>query len=150
MICPKCRSESVRVMESRDADQGMTIRRRRTCDDCQFRFTTYERMVLPDFMITKKDGTHELYNRDKLLHGIRIACAKRPVTPEAIEVLLSELEGQWVLKGSDLTTKKIGEDIMHALREMDLVAYVRFASVYHDFADLEAFSKILQSLPQNS
>jgi transcriptional repressor NrdR len=147
MRCPQCKSNNSRVMESRDVEDSGSIRRRRECDNCSHRFTTYERLELPRLLVIKKNGERELYNRDKLATGIYRACEKRPVDSERIEKLISEIERELYSFGeTEITSGGIGELAMRDLAELDDVAYVRFASVYRRFTSIESFEKALQQI----
>ena len=146
MICPKCSHKSTRVLDSRVTDGEKAIRRRRECSKCKFRFTTFERLEACNFIVAKKDGTREAYDRDKLKRGIWRACEKRKITEEQIESALNKLESLWASQGKEITTDLIGEGVMNVLRDLDDVAYIRFASVYRQFQDLESFKKELQKL----
>ncbi len=139
MLCPKCKSGETKVIDSRMADSGRTIRRRRECEKCEFRFTTFEKMEMSNFVVIKKDDTRESYNREKLERGIWTACGKRPVTKAQINALLSELEEKWMgSKNKEIESQKMGQDVMKALKDIDEIAYIRFASVYRNFKDVEA------------
>lgn len=147
MRCPQCKSNNSRVMESRDVEDSGSIRRRRECENCSHRFTTYERLELPRLLVIKKNGERELYNRDKLATGIYRACEKRPVDSERIEKLISEIERELYSFGeTEITSGGIGELAMRDLAELDDVAYVRFASVYRRFTSIESFEKALQQI----
>lgn len=136
MRCPFCGYEDSRVIDSRNAGDG--IRRRRQCLDCGSRFTTYERAQATNLMVIKKDGRREEFSREKLVAGIRKACAKRPVSEETIEQLVDEIEDQLHKMGKgEVATSTIGDVVMERLRQLDGVAYIRFASVYRAFADIE-------------
>lgn len=134
------------MLDSRETNEKKEIRRRRKCENCEFRFTTFERIEATNFIIIKKDNSRESYNREKLERGIWKACEKRPVTKEQVDNLLNELEEEWSLKGKEVPTRIIGEGIMEKLKELDEVAYIRFASVYRHFRDIETFRKELQKL----
>lgn len=147
MICPKCSAESVKVLDSRDAEGGHVVRRRRECEGCQHRFTTYERLEKPKLIVVKKDKTREPYNREKVAHGIWRALEKRPVSQAQVDQLLDELQEQWAQEGNDeVESEKIGEAVMERLKDLDDVAYIRFASVYRSFKDVESFQKELSAL----
>lgn len=146
MICPKCKHEDTRVLDSRVTNEKREIRRRRACNQCNFRFTTFERVEFSNFLVIKKDQSREPYNRGKLEVGIWKACEKRPVTVDQISILLDKLEEKWANHGREVASKVIGEDVMNSLRELDEVAYIRFASVYRQFKDIESFKKELQKL----
>jgi transcriptional repressor NrdR len=148
--CPQCKSKNSRVVESRDVEDAGAIRRRRECESCSHRFTTYERLELPRLLIIKKNGERELYSRDKLAAGIYRACEKRPVDSERIEKLLSEIERElYSLGEAEITSGEVGELVMKGLSELDDVAYVRFASVYRSFTSIESFEKALQQIKRH-
>lgn len=147
MICPKCKSENLRVLEKRDIENEPTIRRRRECADCGFRFTTYERLEVPTLTIKKRDGHTEVYNREKLAAGIYRAVKKRPVSEPAIEATIDKIEKELHSTGvNEVSSEKIGNLVMENLLALDEVAYLRFASVYKKFESLEAFTQELASL----
>ncbi|MBT4384842.1 transcriptional repressor NrdR [Candidatus Peregrinibacteria bacterium] len=146
MICPKCKHKGTRVVDSRDASEGRCIRRRRECEDCTYRFTTFEKMETANFIVVKKDGARESYDRDKVERGIWRACEKRPVTQDQINDMLENLEEVWSSSGKEVPGERIGRDVMHALKMIDEVSYIRFASVYRQFKDVETFVEELQDL----
>jgi len=146
MICPKCKNGETRVIDSRETNEQREIRRRRKCEGCEFRFTTFERMESTNFIVVKKDQSRQAYNRQKLETGIWKACEKRPVTRDQVEQLLNELEERWGSLGKEITANTIGEGVMEKLRELDDVAYIRFASVYRQFKDIDTFRSELQKL----
>jgi len=146
MICPKCKKKDTRVLDSRETNESREIRRRRKCGACNFRFTTFERAETTNFLVIKKDESRQAYNRQKLESGIWKACEKRPVTQEQISEMLNELEEEWSHKGKEVSAKLIGEGVMEKLHQLDDVAYIRFASVYRHFKDIETFRKELQKL----
>lgn len=146
MICPKCNGEEIRVLDSRDTNEKREIRRRRKCEKCNFRFTTFERVETTNFLVIKKDESRENYDRRKLESGIWKACEKRPVTKDQVDNMLNQLEEEWSRKGKEIKADEIGECVMEKLRELDEVAYIRFASVYRHFKDIETFRKELQKL----
>ena len=134
MKCPKCGYIESKVIDSRPADDYLSIRRRRECLDCQNRFTTYEKMEALPFVVVKKDGTREQYDRDKIIKGIMKACEKRPVSMEQIEKLAMDIETElFATSQNEISSSDIGEEIMKQLKNTDEVAYVRFASVYRHF-----------------
>ena len=136
LICPSCRKSETRVVDSRDDES--VVRRRRECLDCKHRFTTYERMEAPRLFVVKKDGRREQYNRDKILTGLRRACEKRPVSEAQMEEIVAGLERELFSRGeNEVPTTMIGEKLMEALKRLDKVAYIRFASVYRSFDDIE-------------
>lgn len=147
MKCPHCASANNHVIDSRLSKEGDTTRRRRQCDDCQGRFTTYERIEEIFPQIIKKDGRREPYDRKKVMLGVQKACEKRPVSMEALENLVHRLEQDLQGLGEkEIPSTEIGERIMTALHELDQVAYVRFASVYREFKDINAFMEELSGL----
>lgn len=144
MKCNQCSSADTKVIESRDANEGETIRRRRSCPECGHRFTTYERIERPQLIVIKNNGVRELFNRDKLLAGLYRACEKTPVTSLQLEQLVSDIEKELYACGDqEVQTAKIGEMIMERLAALNEVAYVRFASVYRRFKDIAGFEKEL-------
>lgn len=144
MKCPYCSKKS-RVVDTRSAGEG--VRRRRECQVCGRRFTTYERVAPIRVMVVKADGRREEFDRDKLLAGVSKACAKRPVSIEAIEDLVSGIEGELYSRGErEVESRVIGEMMMERLRALDDVAYVRFASVYRRFADVERLAEEIEKL----
>ena len=147
MRCPFCAHIEDKVVDSREGKDGLVIRRRRECLSCGRRFTSYERIDEIPFMVVKKDGTREPYDRIKVLGGLRKACEKRPVSPAALERVADEIE-QMVQEAPEreIPTGKLGEKVMDRLRELDKVAYVRFASVYRQFEDVDQFMKVLNDL----
>ncbi len=144
MKCSQCASTDTKVIESRDVADGESIRRRRSCIQCQFRFTTYERIERPQIIVVKNDGTRELFNREKMLAGLYRACEKTSVTSIQLEKLVADIEHQIYACGEqEVPTVKIGDLIMDRLSRLDEVAYVRFASVYRRFTDIAGFEKEL-------
>lgn len=140
MKCPICGHPESRVMESRPSEQGSSIRRRRECIGCGRRFTTYERAEEIAFHVIKKDGRREPFDRRKILVGLLKACEKRPISLETLEELVDEIEKQVKNRWErEVETGEIGELVMEALKNLDEVAYVRFASVYREFKDLQSF-----------
>ena len=147
MRCPFCGSENSQVKDSRPSDENSAIRRRRICSDCGGRFTTFERIQLRDLIVVKKSGRKVPFNRDKLSRSIEVALRKRPIEPERIDRLVTGLVRQLESSGeSEITSAEIGELVIAALRELDPVAYVRFASVYRDFRDTADFQAVLREL----
>ena len=145
MKCPFCASTDSRVIDTRSAEGG--IRRRRECQDCGRRFTTYERVAPLRLMVIKQDGRREPFARDKILGGIQIACAKRPIDTESIEELVSSIESELYHRGSrEVTSREIGEMVMQNLRKLDEVAYIRFATIYRRFADVEDLADEIEAL----
>lgn len=144
MLCPYCLNKESKVIDKRDAEG--TIRRRRECFKCQKRFNTRELVERSDIRVIKKDGRREEFNREKIKKGIMKACEKRPVTNEIIEKMMIKIEEKIRRKGEDVKTNFIGELVANELKKTDKVAYIRFASVYKDFADLEDFKKEIKGL----
>ncbi len=149
MKCPRCQNEDTRVYDSRPTEEGRVIRRRRICSRCQFRFTTYERWEEPPLVVVKKDGRRERFDRNKLLNGLLKAVEKRPVPLEALESIVQEVENRIADRPErEMTTREIGEIVMERLRQLDTVAYVRFASVYRQFTDATDFLREIERLMQ--
>ncbi len=147
MKCTKCGYIESKVIDSRPADDYSTIRRRRECLECHFRFTTYERMESLPLVVVKKDGTREQFDRNKIIKGIMKACEKRPVSMEQIEKMVSEIEAElYSTSLNEIYSTEIGEQIMKQLKNLDEVAYVRFASVYRHFKDINTFMEELEML----
>ncbi|ENH97060.1 transcriptional regulator NrdR [Gracilibacillus halophilus YIM-C55.5] len=147
MRCPHCQYKTTKVLDSRPVEDGRSIRRRRECEDCHFRFTTFERIEEVPLIVVKKEGTREEYSRDKLMRGLIRACEKRPVALEQIENIALEIERELRNRGtSEVTSDEIGEMVMDRLVDVDEVAYVRFASVYRQFKDLSVFLDELKDL----
>ncbi|MGD0473786.1 MAG: transcriptional regulator NrdR [Candidatus Velthaea sp.] len=145
MICPTCRKSETRVVDSRDDES--VVRRRRECLACKHRFTTYERIEAPRLFVVKKDGRREQYARDKILTGLRRACEKRPVSDAQLEDLVAGLERELFARGeNEVPASLVGEKLMEALKAIDPVAYIRFASVYRSFRDVESFQAELAEL----
>ncbi len=147
MKCPFCGHAEDRVLDSRESKEGDTIRRRRQCLQCERRFTTYERIDEVPYMVVKKDGRREKFDRQKILTGLMRACEKRPVKMASLASIVDEIDGR-IAESADreLSTTEIGSIVMERLRALDRVAYVRFASVYKDFQDVDAFLTELQHL----
>lgn len=147
MRCPFCGAADSKVVDSRAADEGNSIRRRRECSECARRFTTYEMVEEIPLMVIKKDGRREMFDRGKLLSGIVRACEKRPVPVKVIETAVSKVERDLYNNAErEVSTRQIGESVMQHLKEIDQVAYVRFASVYRQFADINNFMQELELL----
>jgi len=139
--CPRCKAADTAVIDSRLAEDGRAIRRRRECPKCDHRFTTFERQELSNLIVIKRDGTREPYSRSKLERGIWLACTKRPVSQAQIAKLLTTLEEKWAANKKEVVTSTIGTDVMKALKKLDQVAYIRFASVHREFKDVEEFKE---------
>jgi transcriptional repressor NrdR len=150
MRCPYCAGENTQVKDSRPTEENTSIRRRRVCPDCDGKFTTYERVQLREMVVVKRSGRKVPFERDKLSKSIEIALRKRPVDPERIERLVSGLVRRLESGGeSELASTTIGEMVMDALRGLDPVAYVRFASVYRDFRDAADFQDVLGDIARD-
>lgn len=144
MKCPSCEHEDSKVIDSRSAEDGMAIRRRRECLECGHRFTTYERLGERPVIVIKSDGSSEAFDREKLLRGLLIACVKRPVTHEQMDSLITDIETTLRASSSgEVVSKELGEMVLSRLASIDDVAYIRFASVYKDFKSVEEFSQAL-------
>ena len=151
MRCPFCGHEDTQVKDSRPSDDGSSIRRRRQCTGCNQRFTTIERVQLRELTVLKADGRRVPFDRDKLARSIRIALRKRPVQEEQIERILNGIVRHLEASGeNDIPSKQLGEAVMEVLRDVDAVAYVRFASVYRDFREAKDFETFLGSLDEPS
>jgi transcriptional repressor NrdR len=145
--CPFCHHPNSKVIDSRDLRGGESIRRRRECLNCGQRFTTYERVEPINLLVVKKDGTREEFAREKLSKGVYTAFTKRPVKAETIQLLIESIESEIYKNGEpEVPSRRIGELIMEKLREADPVAYIRFASVYQEFADLEVMRQEIEKL----
>lgn len=144
MHCPNCKGES-QVIDTREAENS--VRRRRSCLNCQHRFTTYERLEVPKLMIIKRDGRRESFSREKLAEGIRKACEKRPVCLANIEQMIDEIERELNERGeAEVPSLHIGELVMSHLRQVDGIAYIRFASVYRQFTDIRTLEREVKKL----
>ncbi len=147
MQCPFCAHEDNKVIDTRESSDS--IRRRRQCSNCGKRYTTYERIAQTGLMVVKQDGRREAFDRQKLMGGVVKACAKRPVSMQSVETLLDEIEMELhAMAKSEVDSQKIGQMVMERLRKLDDVAYVRFASVYRRFADLDSLSIEIQRLKE--
>ena len=147
MKCPSCSHLEDKVIDSRSAKEGQAIRRRRECLACRRRFTTYETLETAPLLVIKKDGRREPFSREKILNGLLRACEKRPIPAERIHAIVDGLEAELMQKGQDeVQSSEIGERVMTELHQLDEVAYVRFASVYRHFKDLNQFLEELRSL----
>lgn len=155
MRCPKCGATKSSVIDSRQAEEGNTIRRRRECDECQHRFTTYERVEERTLVVVKKDGTREQFSRDKIFNGIIRSAQKRPVSSDEINMVVNRIEQK--LRGrneneiqNEIQSEDIGSLVMEELAELDEITYVRFASVYRSFKDVSELESLLQQITQSS
>lgn len=147
MKCPYCGEDNTRVIDSRPAEENNSIRRRRQCDACGRRFTTYEKVETIPLMVIKKDNNREPYDRSKIESGIMRACHKRPVSTSAINTAVENIEAQiFAMEDKEVRSNAIGELVMDQLKELDEVAYVRFASVYREFRDVNTFLEELEKL----
>ena len=148
MRCPNCHNEDTKVVDSRPIEEGEAIRRRRECEKCGFRFSTYEQIEILDLSVIKRDGSKQLYSREKLERGIRKAFEKRPHTDDTLKKVISgvEQEIQKKVKDGEIKSSDLGEILMKKIKKVDKVAYIRFASVYRQFADVEEFKEALEKL----
>ncbi len=148
MKCPKCLNTDTKVVDSRPVEESAAIRRRRECEKCEFRFSTYEEIEILDLAVLKRDGTREPYSREKLERGLRRAFEKREHTDETFKKIIASVEQEIQKKavGSEITSSTIGELVMKAIRRVDKVAYIRFASVYRQFEDIEEFKEAILKL----
>lgn len=147
MKCPFCNYADTKVIDSRGQDDNSVIRRRRLCESCGKRFTTYERIDMIPVTVIKRDGTREIFDKNKLLGGILKSCNKRPVTAKQIEMLVDDIENTLTGSGErEVHSKDIGNMVMERLKELDEVAYVRFASVYRQFKDINTFIDELEKM----
>jgi transcriptional repressor NrdR len=150
MRCPFCTHEDSQVKDSRPSEDGAAIRRRRQCEACGARFTTFERVQLRDLTVVKKTGEREPFDRAKLERSIAIACRKRDVAPERLDRLITSIQRQLETRGDEVTTTQIGEAVMDGLKALDHVAYIRFASVYKDFSEPGDFAEIAGAVGDGS
>ncbi|NTU99275.1 transcriptional repressor NrdR [Candidatus Falkowbacteria bacterium] len=150
MKCPVCYFQDTKVVDSRVASDGFSIRRRRECLKCGFRFSTYEELEILELTVVKRDGRREPYSRDKMTRGLKRALEKRPITDETFKKLIHLIERDLqVLKKEEVTSDQIGASVMKQLKKVDKVAYIRYASVYQSFKDLTEFKKELNKLSNN-
>ena len=150
MRCPFCTHEASQVKDSRPSEDGASIRRRRQCEACGARFTTFERVQLRDLTVVKKTGEREPFDRAKLERSVSIACRKRNISNEPIERLITSIQRQLETRGDEVTTTQIGEAVMDGLKALDHVAYIRFASVYKDFSEPGDFAEIAGAVGDGS
>ena len=147
MRCPRCENDATRVIDSRDLESGSTIRRRRECERCSYRFTTYERPEGARLVVVKRDGSREDFDREKLRAGLLKALQKRPVTLDRVEAAVDEIEAQLRSHGAaEVPSTDVGRLATEALRELDQLAYIRFASVYHAYDDIETLQREVDRL----
>ncbi|WP_342505413.1 transcriptional regulator NrdR [Sporosarcina sp. FSL K6-2383] len=151
MKCPACQYNGTRVIDSRPAEENRSIRRRRECEQCSFRFTTFEKVEETPLVVVKKDGSREEYSGEKVLRGLIRACEKRPVALEDLKAIVYSIEKELRSAGvAEINSDEVGEMVMKLLADVDEVAYVRFASVYRDYQDVTVFIEELQRLQQRS
>ncbi len=147
MRCPSCGYSDSKVVDSRPSEDASTIRRRRECLSCGHRFTTYERLGDSPLIVIKSDGSSQAYDRNKLLRGLLIASAKRPITPDQLESLIDDIEAELrIAPRNEVRSKTLGEMALERLANLDDVAYVRFASVYKDFQNIDEFASALEGM----
>jgi len=147
MRCPTCKTDNDRVIDSRSSEDGYAIRRRRECLNCKRRYTTYERLEEPVVKVVKKDGVREPFLRDKIRTGLEKACWKRPISAEQIDGIVTDIESEVYAEGdSEIESRELGEMVMQRLAKVDQVAFVRFASVYREFKDVNDFVDELQPM----
>lgn len=147
MKCPICYHPDTKVIDSRAATDGLSIRRRRECIKCAFRFSTYEEIEILDLMIVKRDGRRESYNREKLMGGLKKSLEKRPITEDQLKKLIHTVERDLQrLRKSEVTSSHVGQIVMKHLKKIDQVAYIRYASVYESFKDAQEFKQELNKL----
>ena len=150
MRCPFCAHEDSQVKDSRPSEDGAAIRRRRQCEACGARFTTFERVQLRELTVVKKSDEKEPFDRGKLERSIAIACRKRDIAPERIDRLISSIQRQLETRGDEVRAEEIGEAVMEGLKALDHVAYIRFASVYKDFSEAGDFAEIAGSVEEEA
>ena len=147
MQCPRCKFNGSRVIDSRPADDGRSIRRRRECDECGYRFTTFERLEKAPILVIKRNGNREAFNREKLLNGLVRSAEKRPIPLSQLEQIVNEVEHTINQEGeNEISSMSIGEMVMDYLAKIDDIAYIRFASVYRQFTDRKMFLKELERM----
>ena len=147
MECPNCHKNASKVIDSRPSDENRAIRRRRECENCGFRFTTFERVETTPLLVIKNDGTREPFNRKKILRGVMAAGQKRPISSSQFEELVDHVENKIRQEGvSEISSKKIGQLVMDELAKIDDVAYIRFASIYREFKDMSSFMKTMKDM----
>lgn len=150
MKCPVCYYQDTKVVDSRVASDGLSIRRRRECLKCGFRFSTYEEIEILDLTIVKRDGRKEAYSREKIVRGLRKSLEKRPITEERFKKLINAIERDiQALRKNEITSNQVGQIVMKNLKKVDQIAYIRFASVYQSFKDVQTFQRELNKLIKN-
>jgi transcriptional repressor NrdR len=151
MRCPFCQHGDTDVLDTRKLNDGELVRRRRKCRACSRRFTTYERIESVSLTVVKKDGEREPYDREKIMRGVRTACYRRPISAPQMEQLVNDVESAiMATEDQEVSSKAIGDEVMRRLRELDDVAYIRFASVYRSFADIGKLREAVDELLENS
>lgn len=151
MRCPFCQHADTDVLDTRKLNDGEMVRRRRKCRACGRRFTTYERVESVSLTVVKKDGEREPYDREKIMRGVRTACYRRPISAQQIEQLVNDVESALMaIDDQEISSTAIGDEVMRRLRELDDVAYIRFASVYRSFADIGKLREAVDELLENS
>ena len=148
MLCPKCHHTDTKVIDSRPEREGRSIRRRRECEQCNFRFSTVERVSTGNLMVIKRDGTEEKFSPEKLEASILVACGKRPISRDRVREIVSDLAETWSGQ-SEVSSEEIGNAVMRQLKKLDHIAYIRFASVYRQFKDIDEFKKEITGLFEN-
>ncbi len=144
MKCPKCKNLDTKVIDSRMTEDWKAVRRRRECEKCWARFTTFERLEFVSFMVTKSSGESEQYDRTKVVNSMMKALVKRKFNPDKIEQIINTLETDWAQNKQGITSKRIGRDILRKLRDLDEVAFLRYASIYHNHENVAEFIKFLE------
>ncbi len=150
MRCPFCAHENSQVKDSRPSEDGASIRRRRQCEGCGARFTTFERVQLRDLVVVKKDGKRQPFDRGKLERAIGHAARKREITADKIEQMVTGIQRQLETRGDEISSSEIGEAVMNGLKTLDHVAYIRFASIYRDFSDPADFAEFADKVERES
>lgn len=150
MRCPFCQHSDTDVLDTRKLNEGEMVRRRRKCRSCGRRFTTYERVEAVSMTVVKKDGEREPYDREKIMRGVRTACYRRPIAAQRMEQLVNDVEAAiMATDDQEVSSKAVGDEVMRRLRELDDVAYIRFASVYRSFADIGKLREAVDELLEN-
>lgn len=147
MECPNCHENASKVIDSRPSDENRSIRRRRECENCGYRFTTFERVEQTPLLVIKNDGTREPFNREKILRGVMMAAQKRPISSQQLDTLFDHVDNAVRKQGvSEISSKEIGEIVMDELANLDDVAYIRFASIYRQFTDVSGFMEAMTDM----
>lgn len=150
MLCPYCLSDETKVIDSRDTEEGRAIRRRRECGACRQRFTTFERAEGVGLVVVKRDGTREPFDRAKIVSGLTKACANRPVSDRKIRAMCDEIEESLREAGAEVASQDIGREVLSRLKDVDEIAFVRFASVYREFSDVGDFERVIRELERTA